>query len=92
MEVLRLKTLAGAAKLAGIAICLGGAVTLAFYKGPHFELPCHPSILGHHQAQLQAHTYPAHTWIKGVFLMLMSNIFWAMWMVLQVRCMYFLWF
>ncbi|PNX85205.1 auxin-induced protein 5ng4-like, partial [Trifolium pratense] len=32
IEVLKVKTAAGAAKLAGVVACLGGAATLAFYK------------------------------------------------------------
>lgn len=87
IEVLRVKTAAGAAKLAGVVACLGGAATLAFYKGPHLELLSHFHFLGNYhktQQQHQGHFLSGSSWIKGCFLMLLSNTFWGMWLVLQV--------
>ncbi|WJX53660.1 hypothetical protein P8452_39631 [Trifolium repens] len=82
IEVLKVKTAAGAAKLAGVVACLGGAATLAFYKGPHLQLLSHFHFLGnYHKTQQQQHQ--GHDWIKGCFLMLLSNTFWGMWLVLQ---------
>ncbi|XP_045803284.1 WAT1-related protein At5g64700-like [Trifolium pratense] len=80
VESLKIKTQAGIAKLIGIVACLGGASTLAFYKGPHLKLLSH-HILGYNKHD-QSHI-PSGTWIKGCFLMLLSNIFWGLWMVLQ---------
>ncbi|KAJ4715433.1 WAT1-related protein [Melia azedarach] len=83
-EVLRLKTTAGVAKLVGIIICLAGAVTLAFYNGPQLRLLCHHQIFGHHSSNgIQAHVSSGKTWIKGCFIMLSSNTFWGLWLVLQ---------
>jgi drug/metabolite transporter (DMT)-like permease len=83
IEVLKVKTAAGAAKLAGVVACLGGAATLAFYKGPHLQLLSHFHFLGnYHKTQQQQH-HQGHDWIKGCFLMLLSNTFWGMWLVLQ---------
>lgn len=86
IEVLRVKTAAGAAKLAGVVACLGGAATLAFYKGPQLELLSHFHFLGnyHKTQQHQGHVLSGSSWIKGCFLMLLSNTFWGMWLVLQV--------
>ncbi|XP_065876700.1 WAT1-related protein At5g64700 [Euphorbia lathyris] len=82
MEVLKMRTSAGVAKIVGIVVCLGGAATLAFFKGPPFRQLCH-----HHLFVFGPTPHPephAHlTWIKGCFLMLMSNTFWALWLVLQ---------
>ncbi|KAJ7956964.1 WAT1-related protein [Quillaja saponaria] len=78
MEVLKLRTTPGIAKLVGIVVCVAGAATLAFYKGPHFQLLSH-----HHHEQQAAHVSSRKTWIKGCFLMLLSNTFWALWLVLQ---------
>ncbi|CAK8578911.1 unnamed protein product [Lathyrus sativus] len=86
IEALRVKTAAGAAKLAGVVACLGGAAILAFYKGPHLELLSHFHFLGnYHKTQLQhqGHFLSGSSWIKGCFLMLLSNTFWGMWLVLQ---------
>ncbi|XP_004503977.1 WAT1-related protein At5g64700 [Cicer arietinum] len=85
IEVLRVKTTAGAAKLAGVVACLGGAATLAFYKGPHLELLSHFHFFGYHKTQqIQGHVLSgSSSWIKGCFLMLLSNTFWGMWLVLQ---------
>ncbi|KAE8709930.1 WAT1-related protein [Hibiscus syriacus] len=85
MEALRLKTTAGMSKLVGILICLAGALTLAFYKGPHFKLFC----IHHLMEDRRSRTLPSptssvgETWIKGCLLMLLSNIFWGLWLVLQ---------
>jgi len=86
IEVLRVKTAAGAAKLSGVVACLGGAATLAFYKGPQLELFSHFHFLGnyHKTQQHQGHVLSGSSWIKGCFLMLLSNTFWGMWLVLQV--------
>ncbi|XP_007048221.2 PREDICTED: WAT1-related protein At5g64700-like [Theobroma cacao] len=86
MEVLRLKTTPGIAKIVGILICLAGALTLAFYKGPHMKLFCLHHLFEHHHSQnLQRRTSSGDTWIKGCFLMLISNSFWGLWLVLQGR-------
>ena len=85
MEVLRLKTAVGIAKIVGILICMAGALTLAFYKGPHMKLLCLHHLFEHHHSQtLHSRTSSGETWIKGCFLMLISNTFWGLWLVLQV--------
>ncbi|MED6176042.1 hypothetical protein PIB30_084160 [Stylosanthes scabra] len=86
IESLKLKTTPGIAKLIGIVACLGGAATLAFYKGPHLKFLSHYHILNYHKTQQQqqhGHHAQSHTWIKGCFFMLVSNTFWGMWLVLQ---------
>ncbi|XVF61826.1 hypothetical protein PTKIN_Ptkin08bG0162000 [Pterospermum kingtungense] len=86
MEVLRLKTRAGIAKIVGVFVCLAGALTLAFYKGPHFKLFCLHHLVKHHHSQtVHSPTSSGQTWIKGCFLMLMSNTCWGLWLVIQGR-------
>ncbi|GMN33313.1 hypothetical protein TIFTF001_004103 [Ficus carica] len=86
VEVLKLRTKPGVAKMIGIIICIGGAACLAFYKGPHFKLFWHFHPLGHHQNVQHSHHLPTtKTWVKGCFLMLLSNFFWALWLVLQAQ-------
>ncbi|KAL5751998.1 hypothetical protein ACOSP7_022172 [Xanthoceras sorbifolium] len=88
MEVLKLRSIPGVAKLVGILICLGGAVTLAFYQGPQFTLFCHHHTFGHHSSPpIQGHVSSGKTWIKGCFLMLTSNTCWGLWLVLQALVM-----
>ncbi|KAH9717854.1 WAT1-related protein [Citrus sinensis] len=84
MEVLKLKTVPGVAKLVGILICIGGAATLAFYNGPQLRLLCHHHIFGHHNSQqIHGHVSSGKTWIKGCFIMLSSNTSFGLWLVLQ---------
>ncbi|PRQ49198.1 putative EamA domain-containing protein [Rosa chinensis] len=86
MEVLKPRTTSGLAKLVGILFCTAGAVTLAVYKGPHFNLLGHHNLL-HHIEEHEGHVPSGKTWIKGCFLMLMSNTFWGLWLVLQAGVM-----
>ncbi|KAG8640841.1 hypothetical protein MANES_13G082200v8 [Manihot esculenta] len=81
MEVLKMRTASGIAKLTGIVACMAGAATLAFYKGPHFKPFCHHQIFGSHE--LVGHVSSGKTWIKGCFLMFLSTTFWGLWLVLQ---------
>lgn len=88
-EVLRLKTTAGVAKLTGILVCIAGAATLAFYKGPHLKLIGHyHQLLGHPKIQEHHVRLPSSTdWIKGCFLFLVSNTLWGLWLVFQASVM-----
>ncbi|KAL3527940.1 hypothetical protein ACH5RR_012596 [Cinchona calisaya] len=83
MENVKLKTIPGIAKVAGIAICLGGAATIAFFKGPYLRLLVHHHLFNNHNQEYQGRAPSSSTWIKGVFLMLLSNLFWSMWLVFQ---------
>ncbi|KAI4317148.1 hypothetical protein L6164_025046 [Bauhinia variegata] len=84
IEGFTLKSIPGIAKLFGVVACLAGAATLAFYKGPHLEIFSHLHLLGNrNNYQQQARSLPSGTWIKGCFLMLLSNTFWGLWLVLQ---------
>ncbi|XP_020212931.1 WAT1-related protein At5g64700 [Cajanus cajan] len=83
IESLKIKTRSGMAKLIGIVGCLAGAATLAFYKGPPLKLLSHYHLLDHHKTlQHQGHA-PSGAWIKGCFLMLLSNSCFGLWLVLQ---------
>lgn len=88
MEALRLRTTPGIAKVIGMLFCIAGVANLAFVKGPHFKITWHnnPHPFGHHDAQQHHHVGSTtnNTWIKGCFLMLLSNTFWGFWLVLQV--------
>ncbi|OVA16862.1 hypothetical protein BVC80_1231g5 [Macleaya cordata] len=97
MEIVKLKTLSGSAKVMGVVLCMLGAITLALYKGPqlkpmvhHHPFAAHPSSSnsiggeGHDDEQALFGSSSGETWIKGCFLMLISNILWGLWLVLQM--------
>ncbi|XAR73234.1 hypothetical protein NMG60_11007138 [Bertholletia excelsa] len=89
MEIVRL-TSAGIAKITGMVICIGGVLTIALYRGPYLSLFLHHHLLGHRSFGQQhpvGGENSSTTWIKGCFLMLMSNTFFGLWLVLQARIM-----
>ncbi|XAR73223.1 hypothetical protein NMG60_11007126 [Bertholletia excelsa] len=83
-EKFKCRTVAGAAKLGGIMLCLAGVATLAFYQGPYFEPPFH--LHRHHRlnTKSQHHSIPKH-WVKGCFLMFTANFCWSIWFVCQAH-------
>ncbi|KAI3499782.1 hypothetical protein L1887_35592 [Cichorium endivia] len=82
MESLKLRTSSGVAKITGIAVCIGGAATIAFYQGPELRLLLHHHLFSSH-AQYNSGSCGSN-WVKGVFLMLLSISCWGIWIVLQV--------
>ncbi|CAM8876280.1 unnamed protein product [Rhodiola kirilowii] len=88
IEGVNIRSISGVAKMVGILICIGGVATLALFKGPHLThgtiiSSTRPYYSGKQSAVVVIITTAA--WIKGCFLMLLSNIFWALWLVLQGR-------
>ncbi|KAI5672713.1 hypothetical protein M9H77_13077 [Catharanthus roseus] len=83
MEQVKLKAISGIAKLIGVALCLGGAATIAFYRGPHLRLLIHHHLLSNSAQEIHHQIPSIKTWTKGVFLMLLANTFWSLWLVLQ---------
>lgn len=82
METAKIRTGAGIAKVMGIVFCAGGALTIAFFKGPTMKLLLHHHLFNYH-GQVQNTAASGNTWIKGVFLMLFANALWATWLVMQ---------
>lgn len=83
MEVVKLRSTYGVAKLTGVALCLAGIFIIAFYAGPSL------SPVNHHHAFQSGHTssIPAgkEAWIKGTFLKLLGDMIWSLWITLQVN-------
>ncbi|TVU26002.1 hypothetical protein EJB05_28526, partial [Eragrostis curvula] len=79
MEVVKLRSSSGIAKVTGIGLCLAGVLVIGLYIGPGI------SPLNHHRV------FPVHSetgarrveWIKGTFLMVLANMLWSMWIVQQ---------
>ncbi|KAM0834545.1 hypothetical protein ACQ4PT_063536 [Festuca glaucescens] len=81
MEVVKPRSPSGIAKLTGVVLCLAGVVLIAFYVGPSLN------PVNHHRALAAAHAEGGDTtrgtWIKGTFLMVLANVTWSLWIVLQ---------
>ncbi|KAK4411590.1 WAT1-related protein [Sesamum angolense] len=84
MEKVNIRTSAGMMKVGGVTACIGGAATIALYRGPYLKLLLHHHLINTTHLHA-AHPPSANTWIKGVALILLSNLTWAFWLVLQGR-------
>ncbi|KAK1310823.1 WAT1-related protein [Acorus calamus] len=82
METVRMKRASGIAKLAGVALCVVGALTIAFYRGPSLKSFNHHYISSHHNNNRPT-TNAKETWIEGAFFMLLCATSWSMWLVFQ---------
>ncbi|KAL6643269.1 hypothetical protein ACP70R_021450 [Stipagrostis hirtigluma subsp. patula] len=82
MEVLKLRSSHGIAKVAGVGFCPAGALVIAFYAGSSL------SPVNHHRAFAAGATHmPSpprrETWIIGTFLVVLGNGTWSLWIILQ---------
>ncbi|CAA0839211.1 WAT1-related protein [Striga hermonthica] len=85
MERVNISTSPGILKVCGVVLCMGGVATIAFFRGPFLKILVHHHLV-HNHLTLESRTIPSpNAWIMGVFLMLLANLFWAFWLVLQGR-------
>lgn len=85
MENVKLRTSPGIMKFGGLILCIAGVATTALFKGPLLKLLVHHHLISNPIREMQQDQAPAaDTWIKGVFLMMLSNVTWAFWLLLQV--------
>lgn len=81
MEVVKLRSQHGIAKVTGVALCLAGVFVIAFFTGPAL------SPVNHHRAFHTDHASSdptsRATWIKGTFLKLLGDITWSLWIIFQ---------
>ncbi|XP_011100971.2 WAT1-related protein At5g64700 [Sesamum indicum] len=82
MEKVNIRRREGMMKVGGVVVCIAGAATIAFYRGPYLK-----PLLHHHliNTQLPSTNPNTATWIQGVALILLSNFTWAFWLLLQGR-------
>ncbi|XP_073057594.1 WAT1-related protein At5g64700-like [Primulina eburnea] len=86
MESVKPRTGPGIMKLGGVILCLAGVATIAFFKGPLLKLLVHHHLISSRIGEMQQEQAPAaDSWVKGVFLMMFSNVTWALWLLLQGR-------
>jgi len=72
MEHVKLKSLSGIAKLAGVALCLAGILVIALYAGPSVSPVNHHRAFASH-ASSAAHVVTRSAWVKWTFLMVLAN-------------------
>ncbi|CAL4896134.1 unnamed protein product [Urochloa decumbens] len=85
MEHVKLKSWSGIAKLTGVALCVAGVLVIAFYTGPGL------SPVNHHRAFAPHSSGPSPpvanptrgAWVKWTFLMVVANVAWSLWIVMQ---------
>lgn len=86
MENVKLRTCPGMMKFGGLTLCIAGVGTTAFFKGPLLKLLVHHHLISSRIREMRQDQAPAaDTWMKGVFLMMLSNVTWALWLLLQGR-------
>ncbi|CAA7034763.1 unnamed protein product [Microthlaspi erraticum] len=85
IETLKIKSIQGTTKLVGIAVCMGGVITLALYKGPLLKLPICPHLYHGQEHPHRNIAGGSTSWLKGCVMMVISNILWGLWLVLQGR-------
>ncbi|KAF8722966.1 hypothetical protein HU200_022109 [Digitaria exilis] len=84
MEVVKLRSSSGVAKLAGVALCLAGALVIAFYAGPSLSPVNHHRAFHTVSSSAQASRAPSRgTWITGTFLMVLAMVTWSLWIIMQ---------
>ncbi|KAJ6834871.1 WAT1-related protein-like [Iris pallida] len=84
METVKLKSASGIAKVLGVALCLSGIMTIAFYVGPKINPLNHHHLFSHKSSNSSdASTPSSASWVKGTFLMITANTTWSLWLVLQ---------
>ncbi|RWW02289.1 hypothetical protein GW17_00034636 [Ensete ventricosum] len=72
-EKVKVKRHSGIAKLCGVGLCIAGALTISFYRGPRLnQLNRHHVLAGGNQPQV--HPHPYSRWVLGTFLMIVSNL------------------
>ncbi|TVU09601.1 hypothetical protein EJB05_43085 [Eragrostis curvula] len=75
-ERVSIREVSSIAKIFGTVVCVGGAATLAFFKGPRLlnNSLADPSMLLHTLAS---------KWVIGALLLIVSSSCWSFWLILQ---------
>ena len=78
-ETVNIKEVSSTAKILGTAVCVGGAITIAFFKGPKLprEFVSDPFML--------LHEFSSNNWVMGALFLVGSSSCWSLWLILQVN-------
>ncbi|CAN6196003.1 unnamed protein product [Urochloa humidicola] len=75
-ERVNIKEVSSIAKVVGTAVCVGGAITIAFLKGPKLlNLSLEDSYVLVHAS--------SSNWVMGALLLIVSSSCWSLWLILQ---------
>ncbi|KAL6846541.1 hypothetical protein ACP4OV_023989 [Aristida adscensionis] len=77
-ERVNIREVSTIAKILGTAVCVGGAITLAFFKGPKL-LSSHLSLS---DSSMLLHSLSSE-WVTGALLLVCSSSCWSFWLILQ---------
>ncbi|CAN6358216.1 unnamed protein product [Urochloa humidicola] len=83
MEHVKLKSWSGAAKLAGVTLCLAGVLVIAFYSGPSLSPVNHHRAFASHASGPPGANVTKGAWVKWTFFMVLADAMWSLWIVLQ---------
>ena len=85
LEKLKMRSLRSNAKIIGTVMCVGGAVSMALFRGPKLlnsQLLPPKSLLVSGDDE---------DWLLGCFLLFGSSFCWSLWLILQVLYSWSLW-
>ncbi|KAL6619470.1 hypothetical protein ACP70R_034609 [Stipagrostis hirtigluma subsp. patula] len=83
MEIVDIKSLRGLAKIAGTVVSFIGAITMTLYTGGKIRSLWKSPVHIHGDGSSVVH----ESWMKGSILAMASCMCWAVWYILQVRCL-----
>lgn len=85
MEEVEIRSTKGRAKLLGALVCISGALLFTFWKGhPLKGLAKQPLIAVQSKGSSHGSRHYKDDWIKGSFLILISQVAFSAWLILQV--------
>ncbi|KAG0543777.1 hypothetical protein BDA96_02G218300 [Sorghum bicolor] len=76
-ERVNIREVSSTAKILGTAVCVGGAITIAFFKGPKLPMQflSDPSMI--------LHKFSSDNWVMGALFLVGSSSCWSLWLILQ---------
>ncbi|CAL5064299.1 unnamed protein product [Urochloa decumbens] len=75
-ERVNIKEVSSIAKVLGTAVCVGGAIIIAFFKGPKLlNLSLNDSYMLIHES--------SSNWVMGALFLIGSSSCWSLWLILQ---------
>ena len=69
------------AKIFGTAVCVGGAMVMAFFKGP---MLLHHLLGASGPFDVLLHSPVGRKWVIGALFLIGSSSCWSLWLILQV--------
>ncbi|XP_022970063.1 WAT1-related protein At1g43650-like [Cucurbita maxima] len=83
LEKVNIRTARGAAKVAGTILCIGGSLIFTLWKGPYVTKAIFKEPLIDIYRNHDSGNSSGKDWIKGSAFILISDIAWSIWLILQ---------